>query len=1027
MRPVLWQFTLAVLVVALLGSFHSASASEPGAQPRYVRITMDQGLSNNSVYCIRQDRVGFLWFGTFAGLNRYDGTGFSVYKPGLSAWGDNIPGNLQGSVIFALEEDTGGRLWVGTDGGGLSVYNPSTDTFETIRNPPGPEGLPSDRIFSLAADPRGGLWIGTGERGLAYRDPTSGVVSQIESLPGLRFTSVRCLLVQPDGSVLVGTEDAGLLRYDPSTGRFISIALAGHPKGGGTVRAIAAGLDHRMWIGTASGAVEVLNPGESVATMELSAGPSSVRALSFDALGRLWVGYESDGVLILNVSGKVSRVISRDPSVGKVRALGTDRNGLVWITLKDGGILSHNPRSERFTRFAIKSGRGLAETHSGDVLAATDGSGLYRIRSGSAKAERERLPVGYERIYSVIEDRKGALWCGTDGSGLLRRDAQGRFRSFRKKPSEPGSISSDVVWALLEDRAGAIWIGTEGGGLDRWNPTTGAFDHFRYREDDPTSLLGSSVRTIRESADGRLWIGTWDGGLSRLDPATGQFERFPELADSSVNAVLEDSQRRLWVGTGSTGLALLKPDHAFTHTSKKDGLAGDTVTGIMEDTSGSIWVATAERLSRFETGTGTLFRFGEEDGLADSECAQNAYLQARDGTLWVGGPKGLTRFQPDAVRPDIRLPEVVFTRLEAYGASGPYLVPLKTSSGKVPVVDLDWRNTGIRFEAAVLDFLAPGRNRYAMLIEGLGKEWIPLGEQHGAVIPPLPPGTFTVHVRGANGNGVWSASDATFAIHVRPPLWRHPLSLLVAFFGLAGLTGGATVYRLHALARKTAILRSYSRHIQEAREEERIGAARDVHDEIGQHLAALNLQAYWVLTHPGAPDALRAERVGEMLGSIAEAMNAVKSVATNLRPIALDALKFDEAVSWFVRSFEHRSGITASVEIRAGLPAVTGSLATALFRVLQEMLTNVSRHSDAANVVVKLSYSYGAIMLESHDDGRGIEPNQADADDSFGIIGMRERCTAFGGTLYVRGAPGEGTTVTARIPFTEQGEDQGRV
>jgi hypothetical protein len=250
--------------------------------------------------------------------------------------------------------------------------------------------------------------------------------------------------------------------------------------------------------------------------------------------------------------------------------------------------------------------------------------------------------------------------------------------------------------------------------------------------------------------------------------------------------------------------------------------------------------------------------------------------------------------------------------------------------------------------------------------------------------------------------------------------------LIAGFLGLAGVVGGAMVLRMRALARKTEILRSYSRHIQEAREEERIGAARDVHDEIGQHLAALNLQAYWVHTHPEAPEPLRTERVGEMLGSISEAMSAVKSVATNLRPIALDALKFDEAVAWYARSFEHRSGIAVSVEISEGFPQVRGGLATALFRVLQEMLTNVSRHSGALKVVVKLTHTAGSITLESHDDGKGISPGNADADDSFGIIGMRERCAAFGGTLYVRGGPSEGTTFTARIPFTDEEAGRGK-
>jgi signal transduction histidine kinase len=245
------------------------------------------------------------------------------------------------------------------------------------------------------------------------------------------------------------------------------------------------------------------------------------------------------------------------------------------------------------------------------------------------------------------------------------------------------------------------------------------------------------------------------------------------------------------------------------------------------------------------------------------------------------------------------------------------------------------------------------------------------------------------------------------------------MALMLGFLGLSGVVGGAMLLRMRALARRTEILRSYSRHIQEAREEERISAARDVHDEIGQHLAALNLQAYWVQTHPDAPGPLRKERMEEMLGSISDAMSAVKSVATNLRPVALDALKFDEAVTWYVRTFTHRSGMTVSLEISEGFPKVKGPLATGLFRVLQEMLTNVSRHSQASKVVIRLGFGYGFVSLEVTDDGRGIPPGKAEADDSFGIIGMRERCAAFGGRLYVRSAPGEGTQFTARVPFPQ--------
>ncbi|MDP3177061.1 MAG: sensor histidine kinase, partial [Spirochaetaceae bacterium] len=191
---------------------------------------------------------------------------------------------------------------------------------------------------------------------------------------------------------------------------------------------------------------------------------------------------------------------------------------------------------------------------------------------------------------------------------------------------------------------------------------------------------------------------------------------------------------------------------------------------------------------------------------------------------------------------------------------------------------------------------------------------------------------------------------------------------------------------------------------------------REVHDEIGQSLTVLHLQTYWLSSHPEAGADQRRSRIHEMQGVIGHAMAAVKALSTRLRPVALDALAFDETLRWYMDSFERRSGIRAEFVPTDPPPRIEGELATMLFRVLQEALTNVIRHSGAKRVVVRLCAAEGEFRMEVEDDGVGIAPGRAEAEDSFGIIGMRERCAMAGGSLEIGNRPEGGTALRLRVP-----------
>lgn len=1027
------RHALALALALFVGTLPLGAASLSTLQ--YYSLGMEEGLANNSVYCATQDRTGLMWFGTFGGLSRYDGESFVTYRPrqgGIDA------GYLQASVVFCLLEDSRGRLWVGTDGGGLALYLPETDSFEVFRADPEKEGsLSSDRVFALAEGDSGELWLGLGDGALGTFDPGTKRFTAVRSASA-NARAVRCILVDQGGRVWAGTEGDGLLRYDPSAARFdrfVHDGAAPASIASNVVRSLLQDSGGRVWAGLGGGGVDLYSEGgfRHAAPRPGAAAPrDAVRALAQDAEGRIWVGFADSGLGSIDVA----TLELTPPLPGQeamVRSIYPDRRGLIWVGFKDGGLRTYNLRSALFARYRALSGgtplrdlRGMCEDASGRLLVGSDGGGIaaFEASSGSFK-KLPGLPAdrSAQKVYALLPAAGGGIWAGTDGAGLIHISRDGKAKVYLHDESDPGSIAGNVVWALHADPDGTLWVGTEGGGLDRFDAAAGRFTHFRGGS-DRTTLRGSSVRAIFRDSRGTLWVGTWDGGLSCMEPGAADFRGYGassssahSLGDASVNCIFEDSEGYLWIGTGGSGLARLdRGTEIFTHFTESDGLLGATVYGVVEDRSGDLWVSTSMGLSRLDRKRQAFFNFGIEDGLASTDLAQNSLHLAGDGSVWVGGKDGLTHFNPARLPRYAPRPPVAILGLEA--PDGLTATSMFAAGPSVKnEIELGYRNAGLSFHIAVLDYVSPGRNRYAMRLEGRQKAWTELGAHNGGTIAPLAPGRYVLRAKGSNGNGIWNDEGTSLSILVRPPFWGTWWFRLGMAVAALGIVAAAIAIRLGSLRRRNALLVNFSRHIESAREEERIAAAREVHDEIGQHLAVLNIQAYWLNGHTDAPEAQRKERIGDMLRSIADAMGAVKAVATALRPVALDALAFEDALRWYLRSFERRSGMKASIEFGQGLPRVEGPLATALFRVLQEILTNILRHSRAKNVALKYYMEGNALILEVIDDGLGIDEASAEAADSFGIIGMRERCAAFGGTLTIRGDPGAGTLIRASVPY----------
>ncbi|MCX7786519.1 MAG: histidine kinase [Spirochaetes bacterium] len=1001
---------------------------------RFTHLSMEEGLSSNSVFCMAQDRYGFMWFGTFSGLCRYDGRSITVYRPE-----PENPHSLSASVIFSIWEDSFGDLWIGTDGGGLNRFDRETEEFHTYRHDPNDSmSLASDQVFALLEDRMGWLWVGTGGSGLDRYDRVRDRFYHYKKGPGsLPSDTVRCLLEDSHGTVWVGTAGGGLAKYNRETDGF-DVVLDGV-----TVRALFEDSKGNLWVGTEQRGVFVRETHADSFKNPLT--NTTVRAILEDDNGRIWLGTDSDGIAVYDPPSKTLSWIKKSDvprglSGNWIRSLYKDRGGLIWVGTRDAGINRYNPLSVDFQFLPTEhTPRQIYTDSSGIIWFGTDGGGLFRWNPATGQLSSytskgtDPHSLSSNLVYSIVEDGEGNLWVGTDGGGLnlLYRGSE-KFERFVHDPQNPSTIGSNNVWAVYVDSRKTLWIGTELGGLSRWVQGTRSFVRYRSIPGNPNSLNGNSVRAILEDSKGTLWIGTWDGGLSRYRPESDdfvQYKRIPgdpsSLGDNSVNCIFEDSTGTLWVGTSGGGLNRMYGNTGvFSHITKKQGLSGDNVFGIQEDEDGFLWISTEGGLSRYDPRSGSVLNFSEPDGLLKNEFSQKSFGKGKDGTLFFGGPRGISYFSPKKIRVRYAPAPVRITHVLLFDEPVPVgkkIHGYTALQSPVPLsnrLELSWKDSVLSFQFAVLDYTDPERNQYAMKIDGLHEEWLYLGSRNNALITALRPGKYTLRVKGANHQGVWNTEETFLAIVVHPPFWETPLFRFLMVGALIASGWSLYRYRTFKLEQKTAQLRRFSMHIQDVREEERKHAAREIHDGLGQYLAVLKMDTYWVRSHLGKETKLLEEKLQGMLDVLEEAMRSVKDITTRLRPQVLDHFNFLEAIRWQVQDFRKHCGIEVNLSLPSEPVDVPPEVARNLFRIFQEILTNIMKHAQATRVEVSLQKENGKLRLQVIDNGRGIRPEEIENEESFGILGIRERCSYLGGSVEISGT--KGTKILLLIPLINQ-------
>jgi signal transduction histidine kinase/ligand-binding sensor domain-containing protein len=991
------KFILSLLGLLLLAGGTVLRAAEVIRRDNEFLVTKwttEDGLPQNTVTSIVQTRNGYLWIGTFGGLVRFDGIKFTVFNSA------NTPA-LMSNRVLCLFEDKRGVLWIGSESG--QTYRLVDGRFEEFA----PE---AGKLRKDVAD------MQEDEDGHFYVSSTSGLE---------RFDFDGNGNVDAGSRKLLTNKKASYLVPDPE-------------------KRIWARIDSRYFV------IEEgkLIPAESLG-YEL---PSYPNRLQFRSDGSLYVaGFMSIGI---SDRGGYRELMASDPRLhGSIFDL-VDGAGALWYQQADVLYeIGESSITEHSLSEYVKSGsRRIYVDRENNIWLATNRDGLVRMTRKRVRTLSDLSDSEVNNTYSVLEDPQGAVWVAGNDLFRIAGDKVSRFRALRDE-----GISA--MKSLAVDPSGQLWVGGYPGlyvfrderlvqvpGLERidinclfWGRSgdlwIGGNDGVRIYRDGVTShlttregLANDGVHYITETSDGTVWIGT-AAGISKYRNGTfGNITSRDGLSNGYVRDILEDKDGTIWVATYGGGINRIR-GREIRSVSRRQGLHDDFVSRILVDDGGSFWMlgnlgifsVQRDDLNAVANGEandliGSVY--GVSDGMRSGEGSgahQPAGYKTSDGRLWFPMIKDVAIIDPKAapaVPPSVYV-EAAFTRNQEQKNS---FEAALFDSEKAVKFDNGLRNLEIQYTG--LSFTKPEAMRFFYKLEGLDETWVDAGTRRTAFYPYLPSGKYRFRVKAVTASGIWSERTADLTIEVAKAFWEtwwfifiNVLVFILAVIFLFRL-------RTNQLEKRQARQEAFAKRLMGAHEGERQRISKELHDGLGQHLLVIK---NWAML--GLNESSDSERMRDQLEAISktasEALDETRAIVSNLSPQNLKRFGLTEAITTMVEQIENSTGVVFELEVDNIDGAFPEEGEISIFRVIQEGLNNVIKHSESPRGRLVVSNRSEEVIIELQDHGKGFSTERFGEEGwesvGFGLQSISQRVKQMNGDLRIESVPGEGTTLRIRI------------
>lgn len=1007
--------------------FNGASAVSQQLNYAFKNITINEGLSQNSVVDIAEDASGFMWFATQDGLNRYDGRNFLVFPKTF----DDIttPFHAELGKLRAV----GHELWLIRKGGNLEVLDLHTQKFSPVKTL-GKEEEPLPPVSDIHVDDSHNLWIGTLQDGLYYLNQKQNVLKKYgdgtESSFSIISNQIRSIFEDSQKNIWVLTDQGVSCISGERSSAYLNKI---------NTNVLTEDSDLALWLGTFGKGIFVKKKHsenfEPFRGFEQHPLPPDlvVETIHADNESRIWIGTYGDGLYIINTADStITHLLpdKRNPfALGfqDVLSIRQDRNGGIWIGTDGGGISYYNKQFNNFNRIgfqnvgkdiSIEQIRSIATDEDGVVWVGTSGQGLTSYIPSQNKFETYHLKPfrpgisNYDRIVSLLATEKGELWVGTQGNGLLLMDTH--TKKIRKWFSteailEAERIPDNTIWSILAGEKDQVWVATRHAGMLLVDKEKGVMKEYLPCFEQ-SEVPDKNVQTVIRINDSTLALGFERAGIFLFNTRTQDFTQITNaIIEKTLNSetgikCLFYQHGWLWAGTAGKGVLITHLETGNTRLlNEEEGLPNNMVYGILPGQDGVVWASSNKGIFRlaFQEGLQTIrvrqiTPYTVADGLQSNEFNTGAYHKSKEGTFYFGGISGLNYFHPEDIADGREALSVVLT-----GAMvGNRPMESDTLITYKKQINLPYNENSLSFNYTILDFVSPEKLHYQYQLEGYEENWVDAGSRNYTAYTNLPPGDYNFRVKLSDKFAA-EAPQTSLAVSIAAPFWLQWWFIL-----LVALIAGLMLYALYRYR--------INQYLQVQKVKNMISA--DLHDDIGSRLT--NIQFLSAISKSRLQEGAEADA---FLKSIDE---EVQSSAEALDEIVWNIKMTDESLEDIVARMRRyasealeNADIYYTVEIDAEFTRrkMFMQKRRELFLVFKELLNNIRKHALAKKVEIRISIQDGKFYLGVQDDGIGFDPQKET--DRNGICNIRERVERWHGTFYIRSDRKEGTFVELWVPF----------
>lgn len=785
------------------------------AQPYYFRhYQVENGLSNNAVLCSIQDRMGFMWFGTKDGLNRFDGYSFKSFHSDP----DN-PNGLGSNFIRTLCEDRTGKIWAGTDQG-IFIFNPQSESFSLF----------SDKIINeileIQEDKEGNIWFINNFQLYKY-DFANQQITQVTTNSQFNSSSFRH---GNDNNIWIGTTDGDLLEYDLTHQKFTSTNLFDHSLNVETrwIECIYDSKQGYLLIGTTKQGVkkyDIKSGTYQDLFIDYKIGNDIfVRDIIHYSNQEYWFATEA-GIFIYNLASNTFTNLKKQRghpwaiSDNAIYTLCKDQEGAIWAGSYFGGINYYESSNNLFEKYFPNDGRNgisgnavreLSIDAYNNLWIGTEDGGLNKRHLPTGKTtiylpEGNRHSISFSNIHGLLVTGD-TLWVGTFEHGLDLMDIpSGKVIKHYGMGEKKNTLPNNFVFNIYRTRDQQVLLAT-GGGLLKYNYAT---QSFRHAPGFPEHIF---YTTLFEDSKGTIWTGTWRDGLYYFNPKTNKRGKFTNhiddkksLGSNRVNRIFEDSKHNLWVATEG-GLCLLNPStQTFKRYTTKHGFPSNLILAVLEDDRQYLWITTSKGLVRFHPESEDIRVFTKSNGLLSDQFNYNSVLKDANGNFYFGSVKGLIKFNPKSYQERNYQPPVYITGIQIHNQD------LEVKSTNNTILDrsitltdhiyVQHDQSSLSIDFAALSYISPRMTEYAYKMEGLDNEWTHIRTNRRAYFTKLPPGNYTFRVNVADGRGSFKGKETQLRITVLAPIWATQYAYALYFLVTASIIW-YLIYNYHSRTRE---------------------------------------------------------------------------------------------------------------------------------------------------------------------------------------------------------------------------------